>query len=205
MLPDNSTFIESPLENCSIDIPTDYAPFSNVFSPKRASQLPPYRAWDCAINLLPDDPVPKGKIYSLSIPEQKAMEEYISEDLQQGYIRPSTSPATSFFFVAKKEGGLRPCIDYRSLKRISVKYRYKVQRGTNGRRPWWHPEDTMNFWWKYVALSSNISYSFCFRLIFIYFTLKKKLSTTWDIHLHTCVCNLAWGFKTLLWFLWHMN
>ncbi len=126
VLPVNSTSIESPLENRSIDIPTDYAPFS-VFCPKRASQLPPHRPWDCAIDLLPDEPVPKGKIYSLSIPEQKAMEEYISEALQQGYIRSSTSPAaSSFFFVAKKDGGLRPCIDYRSLNKITVKYRYPL-------------------------------------------------------------------------------
>ncbi len=35
------------------------------------------------------------------------MEEYIEENLQQGYIRPSTSPAaSSFFFVASKDGGL---------------------------------------------------------------------------------------------------
>ncbi|KAK3510353.1 hypothetical protein QTP70_004938 [Hemibagrus guttatus] len=35
------------------------------------------------------------------------MEEYITEALAQGYIRPSTSPAaSSFFFVAKKGGGL---------------------------------------------------------------------------------------------------
>ncbi len=44
------------------------------------------------------------------------MEEYIEEALQQGYIRPSTSPAaSSFFFVAKKDGGLQPCIDYQAL------------------------------------------------------------------------------------------
>ncbi|KAK3521850.1 hypothetical protein QTP70_018584 [Hemibagrus guttatus] len=57
--------------------------------------------------------LPKGRVYPLSILENKAMEEYISEALQQGFIRSSTSPAaSSFFFVAKKDGGLRPCIDY---------------------------------------------------------------------------------------------
>ncbi|KAK3556180.1 hypothetical protein QTP70_005583 [Hemibagrus guttatus] len=72
-----------------------------------ASKLPPHRPWDCAIDLIPGEPVPKGRIYSLSIPEEKAMEEYIQEALTQGYIRPSTSPAaSSFFFVAKKDGGL---------------------------------------------------------------------------------------------------
>ncbi|KAK3508000.1 hypothetical protein QTP70_010157 [Hemibagrus guttatus] len=55
------------------------------------------------------------------------MEEYIKEALAQGYICPSTSPAaSSFFFVAKKDGVLRPCIDYRALNRITVKFRYPL-------------------------------------------------------------------------------
>ncbi len=123
----NSTTIESPLEKQSIDIPQCYAHFSDVFCPKKASQLSPHRPWDCAIDLLPGDSVPKGKIYPLSLPEQKAMEEYIEEALKQGYIRPSTSPAaSSFFFVAKKDRGLRPCIDYQALKNITVKFRYPL-------------------------------------------------------------------------------
>ncbi|KAK3508471.1 hypothetical protein QTP70_030247 [Hemibagrus guttatus] len=119
--------VESPLENCSIDIPACYSCFSDVFCPKKASKLPPHRPWDCAIDLIPDEPVPKGRIYSLSVPEEKAMEEYITEALAQGYIHPSTSPAaSSFFFVAKKDGSLRPCIDYRALNKITVKFRYPL-------------------------------------------------------------------------------
>ncbi|ROL51528.1 Transposon Tf2-9 polyprotein [Anabarilius grahami] len=122
-----ATSIESPVEKRSMEIPECYAPFSDVFCPQRASKLPPHRPWDCAIDLLPGEPVPKGKIYPLAIPEEKAMEEYIKEALDQGYIRPSTSPAaSSFFFVAKKDGGLRPCIDYRSLNKITVKFRYPL-------------------------------------------------------------------------------
>ncbi|KAK3537860.1 hypothetical protein QTP70_019846 [Hemibagrus guttatus] len=60
----------------------------------------------------------------MSIPEEKAMEEYIEEALAQCYICPSTYPAaSSFFLVAKKDGGLRPCIDYRALNQITVKFR----------------------------------------------------------------------------------
>ncbi|KAJ7986713.1 hypothetical protein DPEC_G00342750 [Dallia pectoralis] len=52
---------------------------------------------------------------------------YIDEALQQGAIRPSTSPAaSSFFFVKKKDGGLRPCIDYQGLNDITVKNRYPL-------------------------------------------------------------------------------
>ncbi|XP_048022275.1 uncharacterized protein LOC125252755 [Megalobrama amblycephala] len=34
--------------------------------------------------------------------------------------------ASSFFFVAKKDGDLWPCIDYRSLNKITVKFRYPL-------------------------------------------------------------------------------
>ncbi|KAK3506733.1 hypothetical protein QTP70_018861 [Hemibagrus guttatus] len=126
-LPVQATSIESPLVNQPLWIPTCYAPFSDVFCFKRASKLPPHRPWDCAIDLLPGEPVPRGRIYPLSVPEEKAMEEYIKEALAQGYIRPSTSPAaSSFFFVAKKDGGLRSCIDYRALNQITVKFRYPL-------------------------------------------------------------------------------
>ncbi len=55
------------------------------------------------------------------------MEEYIDETFKQGYIRPSTSPAaSSFFFVAKKDGGLQPYIDYRALNNITVQFRYRL-------------------------------------------------------------------------------
>ncbi|KAK3565072.1 hypothetical protein QTP86_032499 [Hemibagrus guttatus] len=44
------------------------------------------------------------------------MEEYIEEALSVSFIRPSTSPAASgFFFVKKKDGSLRLCIDYWGL------------------------------------------------------------------------------------------
>lgn len=54
------------------------------------------------------------------------MEDYIREALQQGYIRPSKSPASAKFFLWRKGGGLHPCFDYRGLNRVSVKYPYPL-------------------------------------------------------------------------------
>ncbi|KAK3536402.1 hypothetical protein QTP86_008889 [Hemibagrus guttatus] len=54
------------------------------------------------------------------------MEEYIEEALAVGHIRPSTSPAVGFFFVGKKDRGLRPCINYRGLNAITVQYPYPL-------------------------------------------------------------------------------
>ncbi|KAK3573255.1 hypothetical protein QTP86_015770 [Hemibagrus guttatus] len=104
-----------------------YADFGRVFSEERASRLPEHQAWDCAIDLLPNTSLPKGRIYRLSFPESKAMEDYIEGALAAGHIQPSTSPAAAgFFFVRKKDGGLRPCIDYWGLNTITVRYPYPL-------------------------------------------------------------------------------
>ncbi|KAK3508456.1 hypothetical protein QTP70_029425 [Hemibagrus guttatus] len=102
-----------------------------VESRKRAAHLPAHRPWDCAIDLLPNTSPPKGRVYPLSLPEARAMEEYIEEALALGHIRPSTSPAAAgFFFMGKKDGGLRPCIDYRGLNTITVPYNLvKIREG----------------------------------------------------------------------------
>ncbi|KAK3565916.1 hypothetical protein QTP86_020325 [Hemibagrus guttatus] len=74
-------------------LPQPYADFWEVFSEERAARLPAHQVWDCAINLLPNTSLPKGRIYPLSLPESKAMEDYIEGALAVGHIRPSTSPA----------------------------------------------------------------------------------------------------------------
>ncbi len=113
-----STRVESPEPSTTPTIPSDYRAFQDVFSSKQ---------WDCAIDLLPGHKLPKGRVYPLSISECKAMEEYIQEAHNQGYIRPSSSPtASSFFFVSKKDGGLRPCMDYRALNSQTVKLPYPL-------------------------------------------------------------------------------
>lgn len=108
-------------------VPVRYHDLRQVFSKSRALSLPPHRPYDCAINLLPGTSPPKGRLYSLSGPEREAMDKYIRESLNAGLIRPSSSPAgAGFFFVKKKDGSLRPCIDYRGLNDITVKNRYPL-------------------------------------------------------------------------------
>ncbi len=52
---------------------------------------------------------------------------YIEEELAKGFIVPSKSLASAgFFFVKKIDGTLRPCIDYRVLNDITVKFRYPL-------------------------------------------------------------------------------
>ncbi|KAI2657893.1 Transposon Tf2-6 polyprotein [Labeo rohita] len=108
-------------------VPREYHDLRAVFSRSRAASLPPHRPYDCSIDLIPGSTPPRGKLYSLSNPEREALEKYLSESLAAGTIVPSSSPAgAGFFFVAKKDGSLRPCIDYRGLNDITVKNRYPL-------------------------------------------------------------------------------
>ncbi len=108
-------------------LPDEYQDLAEAFSKVKASHLPPHRYSDCAIDLLPGSQPSKGRVFPLSQPEAEAMKSYIEEELAKGFIRPSTSPASAgFFFVKKKDGGLRPCIDYRSLNDITSKFRYPL-------------------------------------------------------------------------------
>ncbi len=128
-----STRAESPESGVTSTIPSDYRAFQDVFCKQAATQLPPHRPWVCAIDLLPGYKLPKGRVYPLSILERKAMEDYIQEALNQGYLRPSSSPATSsFFFVGKKDRGLRPCIDYRAVNSQTVKLPRPLSRNSVG-------------------------------------------------------------------------
>ncbi|KAL0204569.1 hypothetical protein M9458_002587, partial [Cirrhinus mrigala] len=108
-------------------IPVQYRDLAEVFSRRSAARLPPHRPYDLAIDLVPGAVPPRGHLYSLSAQEQLAMEEYVAEGLRSGTIRPSSSPAAAgFFFVKKKDGGLRPCVDYRGLNQITVKNRHPL-------------------------------------------------------------------------------
>lgn len=108
-------------------MPPVYHDLAEVFSKHRALSLPPHRPYDCAIDLLPGAAFPTSRLYNLSALERDAMETYITESLDSGIIRLSSSPlGAGFFFVAKKDKTLRPCIDFRGLNNITVKNKYPL-------------------------------------------------------------------------------
>lgn len=108
-------------------VPEIYHDLAPVFSKHQAQALPPHRPYDCAIDIIPGSTLPGSRLYNLSRPERESMEKYITDSLSAGLIRPSSSPlGAGFFFVGKKDGSLRPCIDYRGLNDITVKNKYPL-------------------------------------------------------------------------------
>jgi hypothetical protein len=103
-------------------VPPQYHQHTKVFSKEAAHRFPTSREWDHAIDLKPDAPNTLDcKVYPLSPGEDDALQTFLSENLDKGYIRQSKSPyAFPFFFIKKKNGDLRPVQDYRKLNAFTV-------------------------------------------------------------------------------------
>ena len=99
-----------------------------IYNGETANALPPHRSYDHAIDLKDGEQPPWGPIYALSEKELSVLKDYLKEMLDSGKIRPSKSPAGApILFVPKPHGrGLRLCVDYRGLNRVTIMNRYPL-------------------------------------------------------------------------------
>ena len=112
-------------EGATPSIPLELEKFQDVFSVEDAGKLPSHQGGDHAIETTNDPPY--GPLYNLSNTELAALREYLDAALAKGWIRHSTSPAGApILFVPKKDGGLRLCVDYRGLNKVTIKNRHPL-------------------------------------------------------------------------------
>jgi len=61
--------------------------------------------------------------------ELKELKVQLEELFAKGYIKPSKSPyGAPIFFIHKKDGTLRMCVDYKALNKVIVKNQYPLPR-----------------------------------------------------------------------------
>ena len=113
-------------EEILLRLPKRYHHFRKLFDGQIAKELPKHRPCDHAIEILPGTTPPWGPVYALSEVELQALREYLNIMLSTGKIRPSKSPAGApILFIPKPHGwGLRLCVNYRGLNKITVKNWY---------------------------------------------------------------------------------
>jgi hypothetical protein len=114
-------------------LPSHYHEFLDVFDYKEANQLLLLRrqGTDYTIKLETvngkEAQVPWGPLYSMSRDKLLVLRKTLIDLLDKGFIRVSNSSAAALvLFVKKPGGGLRFCVDYRGLNRITKKDRYPL-------------------------------------------------------------------------------
>jgi len=109
-------------------VPMEFRQYLGIMWKEAADALPKHRPYDCKIDLQEGSTAPWGPIYPLSEEELQTLREWLKEMERTGKIRRSTSPAGSqILFVPKPHGrGLRLCVDYRALNKITIPNRYPL-------------------------------------------------------------------------------
>ncbi|MBW0465241.1 hypothetical protein O181_004956 [Austropuccinia psidii MF-1] len=107
-------------------VPSAYHHYLDVFSNFRAEKPPPDHACGHHIKLEGFLP-PVGVIYPLSNQESDTLRDYILENLEKGFIGPSSSSTGApLVFVKEKDGGLHLCIYYHKLNAVTRKKKYTL-------------------------------------------------------------------------------
>jgi hypothetical protein len=112
-------------------LPRELDAFTDVFSKAASDELAPHRPGvDHKIQLtMPTSSLKAGNhLYKHSEQELRAAKKYITENLHKGFIKASkNNPFTSPILMVKKpDGGLRFCVDYRTLNEITQKDPYPL-------------------------------------------------------------------------------
>ncbi|WVZ63457.1 hypothetical protein U9M48_013088 [Paspalum notatum var. saurae] len=99
--------------------------FPDVF-PEELPGLPPDRNVEFAIELVPGTAPVSKRPYRMAPDELKELKTQLQEQLDKGFIRPSSSPwgCPALFVEKKDQGGKRLCVDYRPLNAVTVKNKY---------------------------------------------------------------------------------
>lgn len=99
--------------------------YEDVFSEERARELASTDLVIHVIEIIDDKKPPYLSIYNLSARELEVLREYIDDNLSKRYIREFTSPAEApVLFALKQDGGLRLCVNFRDLNKMTIKNCY---------------------------------------------------------------------------------
>ncbi|WVZ89384.1 hypothetical protein U9M48_035799 [Paspalum notatum var. saurae] len=101
--------------------------YPDVF-PEELPGLPPDRDVEFRIDLVPGTSPVSRRPYRMAPDELRELKVQLQEQLDKGFIRPSSSPwgCPALFVEKKDQGGKRLCVDYRPLNAVTIKNKYPL-------------------------------------------------------------------------------
>ena len=120
--------LEDDLKAAINKVPEAYSKFIPIMTAEMAAVLPEHSVYDHAIDLKDGQTPPWGPIYPLNETELEELYKWLKKMTDMGAVRESKSSCSSpMLFVPKGHGrGLRLCIDYRGINKITVPNRYPL-------------------------------------------------------------------------------
>ncbi|KAL2888509.1 retrovirus polyprotein [Ceratocystis lukuohia] len=108
-------------------LPKQYADLWEAFA-HAGERLPPHKpGLDTKLEIEPGKEAPWGPLYQMSRDELLVLRKTLTELVEKGFIRTSSSPAGApVLFARKPGGGLRFCVDYRALNAVLKRDRYPI-------------------------------------------------------------------------------
>ncbi|KAL2252569.1 UNVERIFIED_CONTAM: RNA-directed DNA polymerase [Sesamum indicum] len=101
--------------------------FEDMMPEELPRKLPPKRAVDHEIELVPGTRPPARAPYRMSQPELVDLRKQLKDMLESGIIKSAKLPyGAPVLFQKKADGSLRLCCDYRALNKITVKNKYPI-------------------------------------------------------------------------------
>ena len=106
----------------------EYAEFNPIMTTEAALELPKHSVYDHSIDFKDGITPPWGPIYPLNKTELEELQKWLKKMTGLGAVRESKSVCSSpMLFVPKGHGrGLRLCINYRAINKITVPNRYPL-------------------------------------------------------------------------------
>ena len=103
--------------------------FADCFPDELPAGLPPARNVGHTIPLQPGTGAVCRPLFRYSPTELAEIKRQLADYLAKGHVEPSSSPfGAPVLFVQKKDGGLRMCVDYRALNKVTIANRYPLPR-----------------------------------------------------------------------------
>ena len=112
----------------AVELLPQYREFTKVFSEEESFCFPPSQPQDHMIKFKKGTPdAIDCKVYSLSQTKDNTLKEFLTEQLEKGYIHPSKSQYTSsFFFIIKEDRKLHPVQDYCPINNYTIHNQYPL-------------------------------------------------------------------------------
>jgi hypothetical protein len=116
---------ETPEQLVERRLPVYYSDYKDIFSKAVSDQLVPYWLYNYKIQLEGENNLGFSPLYNYNLEELQTIKKYITNNLQKGFIAPSSTLfAVPILFAKKGNSSLQFCIDFWKLNFIIQKDRY---------------------------------------------------------------------------------